>query len=118
MDQLRAGGILNPEIVIEEAKREGLRLSLACALLQQESGGGHNVFGHDAGTIFAGAGTVTREKYADYKRQRDANPKRRRMQGVGARSSPGGSCRTRRTRKAGAGSRAATCGSASATSSR
>jgi len=34
IDRLRAGGILNPEIVIEEAKREGLQLSLACALLQ------------------------------------------------------------------------------------
>lgn len=84
IDRLRAGGILNPEVVIEEAKREGLSLALACALLQQESGGGRNVFGHDGGTIFAGAGTVTREKYLDYKRQRDANPKRRRMQGVGA----------------------------------
>ena len=84
LDRLRAGGILNPELVIEEAKREGLQLSLACALLEQESGGGRNVFGHDGGTIFAGAGTVTREKYLDYKRQRDANPKRRRMQGVGA----------------------------------
>lgn len=83
LDRLRAGGILNPEAVIEEAKREGIRLSLACALLEKESGGGRNVFGHDRGTIFAGAGTVTREKYTDYKRQRDANPRRRRMQGVG-----------------------------------
>jgi uncharacterized protein YcbK (DUF882 family) len=83
LDQLRAGGILNPEVVIEEAKREGVRLSLACALLEKESAGGKNVFGHDRGTIFAGAGTVTRDKYTDYKRQRDANPRNRRMQGVG-----------------------------------
>lgn len=83
LDRLRAGGILNPEIVIEEAGREGVPLSLACALLEKESAGGKNVFGHDRGTIFAGAGTVTRDKYQDYKRQRDANKGRRRMQGVG-----------------------------------
>lgn len=83
VDRLRAGKILNPELVIEEAKREGLRLSLACAILEKESSGGQNVFGHDRGTIFAGAGKVTREKYLDYKRQRDAERGRRRMQGVG-----------------------------------
>lgn len=83
VDRLRAGKILNPELVIEEAKREGLRLSLACAILEKETSGGQNVFGHDRGTIFAGAGKVTREKYLDYKRQRDAERGRRRMQGVG-----------------------------------
>ncbi|MDA0178741.1 D-Ala-D-Ala carboxypeptidase family metallohydrolase [Solirubrobacter phytolaccae] len=83
VDRLRAGKILNPEMVIEEAKREGLRLSLACAILEKESSGGQNVFGHDRDTIFAGAGAVTREKYLDYKRQRDAQRGRHRMQGVG-----------------------------------
>jgi peptidoglycan hydrolase-like protein with peptidoglycan-binding domain len=80
-ERLRAGGILAPRMVIEEAKRAGLRLDYACAMLQKESGGGSNVFGHDP-TIFIGAGTVTKAKYLDYKRRRVASGNRH-MQGVG-----------------------------------
>ena len=50
-------------------------------MLQKESGGGSNVFGHDP-TIFVGAGTVTRAKYLEYKRQRVASGNTL-MQGVG-----------------------------------
>jgi peptidoglycan hydrolase-like protein with peptidoglycan-binding domain len=81
VERLRAGGILNPRMVVAEAKRAGLRLDYACAMLKKESGGGQNVFGHDP-TIFIGAGTVTRAKYMEYKRQRVASGNRR-MQGVG-----------------------------------
>ena len=52
-------------------RRTGLRLAMACALLEKESSGGRNVFGHDP-SIFAGAGEVTRDRYAAYKRARDA----------------------------------------------
>ena len=57
VERLRAGGILNPRMVVAEAKRAGLRLDYACAMLQKETGGGSNVFGHDP-TIFVGAGNV------------------------------------------------------------
>ena len=81
IERLRGENVLRPQAVVEEAKRAGLRLPLACALLEKESGGGRNVFGHDP-TIFVGAGEVTRAKYAEYKRRRVASGNRM-MQGVG-----------------------------------
>ena len=81
VERLRAENVLRAQAVVEEAKRAGLRLPLACALLEKESGGGRNVFGHDP-TIFVGAGEVTRAKYAEYKRRRVASGNRM-MQGVG-----------------------------------
>jgi uncharacterized protein YcbK (DUF882 family) len=80
-ERLAAGGIVSPRTAIAEAKRAGLRIELACALLEQESAGGQNVFGHDP-SIFRGAGQVTRAKYAEYKRRRVASGNRA-MQGVG-----------------------------------
>ena len=81
IERLRAEGVLRPQAVVEEAKRAGLRLPLACALLETESGGGRNVFGHDP-TIFVGAGEVTRAKYREYKKRRVASGNKQ-MQGVG-----------------------------------
>src|SRR5687767_15700043 len=81
IERLRAEGVLRPQAVVEEAKRAGLRLPLACALLEKESGKGRNVFGHDP-TIFVGAGEVTRAKYREYKKRRVASGNRQ-MQGVG-----------------------------------
>jgi hypothetical protein len=81
IERLRAAGIDSPRIAIQEAKRAGLPLELACALLEKESGGGANVYGHDP-SIFSGAGQVTRENYAQYKKQRIASGNRK-MQGVG-----------------------------------
>ena len=78
ISRLRAGGIATPRVAVDEARRAGLPLPFACALLEKESAGGHNVFGHDA-SIFSGAGAVTREKYLAYKRLRG----RTKMQGVG-----------------------------------
>ena len=80
-ERLRAAGIVAPRTAVREAKRAGLPLELACALLEKESSGGRNVFGHDP-TIFIGAGKVTRDKYADYKRRRIASGNKL-MQGVG-----------------------------------
>lgn len=81
IERLRAESVLRPQAVVEEARRAGLRLALACALLEKESGRGRNVFGHDP-TIFVGAGEVTRAKYLEYKRRRVASGNRQ-MQGVG-----------------------------------
>lgn len=78
---MRLHGILNPEIVYEEAVRTRLPLDLAAALLDQESGGGQNVFGHDP-TICVGWGAVTWLKYASYKTRRRMSGNRL-MQGVG-----------------------------------
>src|SRR4051812_22741591 len=81
IERLRAGGIVHPKVTVAEAQRAGLRLAVACAMLEKETSGGHNVFGHDP-TIFVGAGKVTKAKYLAYKQQRVASGNRR-MQGVG-----------------------------------
>ncbi|HKG66231.1 MAG TPA: D-Ala-D-Ala carboxypeptidase family metallohydrolase [Solirubrobacteraceae bacterium] len=81
VERLRGAGIVAPRTAVREAERAGLALELACALLEKESSGGRNVFGHDP-TIFAGAGSVTRANYAEYKRRRLASGNKL-MQGVG-----------------------------------
>jgi hypothetical protein len=63
--------------IIREARRAGIPVSLAFALVEQESAF-KNVFGHDP-TIFVGAGTVTKAKVESYLKQRGHT----RMQGVG-----------------------------------
>ncbi|NYD40308.1 hypothetical protein [Nocardioides panaciterrulae] len=61
------------------ARAADIPLYVGCAFLQQETGGGRNVFGHDP-TVFAGAGEVTRSKYRAYKRARHRTGE---VQGVG-----------------------------------
>ena len=89
IQRLQAGGVKAPEMAIAEARNAGLDLAYACALLEKESGGGANVFGHDrddAGRyIFPardGAVPVTEELYREYKRRRGPTGKGG-MQGVG-----------------------------------
>jgi hypothetical protein len=87
------GPATSPERV-EEARKAGCDMAttalratrdakipyyVGCAFLQQETGGGQNVFGHDP-TVFAGAGEVTKAKYLAYKRVRERTGQ---MQGVG-----------------------------------
>lgn len=79
--KLKQHGIVDPVSTVAAAATAKLPLPYACALLEKESGGGQNVFGHDP-TIFIGAGEVTEAKYAEYKRQRIASGNRL-MQGVG-----------------------------------
>jgi hypothetical protein len=79
--KLRKYGIKHPFKTVAEARRAGITVPLAAAMLEQESGNGANVFGHDP-TIFAGAGTVTKKKYLAYKAKRKASGNRL-MQGVG-----------------------------------
>jgi hypothetical protein len=71
-------GMLNPFVAANEAHRAKLPYYIGYALMEQESGDGANIFGHDP-TIYAGAGQVTKDKYLAYKRQRGHS----RMQGVG-----------------------------------
>jgi hypothetical protein len=89
IQRLQAGGINAPEMAIAEARNAGLDLAYACALLEKESGGGANVFGHDRDDhgryIFPardGAVPVTEELYREYKRRRGPTGKGG-MQGVG-----------------------------------
>jgi len=79
--KLKLLGIEYPLYTIWAARRTGLELAVLCAVLEQESGGGANVFGHDP-TIFAGAGRVTRSKYEAYKKARGTRGQGG-MQGVG-----------------------------------
>lgn len=64
-------------IILEARKHPEVPVSLALALVEQESGFS-NVFGHDP-TIYVGAGAVTKRKYAAYKLARGTTC----MQGVG-----------------------------------
>jgi hypothetical protein len=87
--RLKELGIVNPQWTVEAAKNVGLELAIACAFLEQESGGGRNVFGHDrdgqGNYIFPamdGTVAVTEELYTEYKRRRGPKGKGG-MQGVG-----------------------------------
>lgn len=66
--------------IIRAAKKEGVRLSLAFALVEQETAF-RNIYGHDP-TIFVGAGVVTERNYRLYKRLRGDHGQGG-MQGVG-----------------------------------
>jgi hypothetical protein len=69
VDIAEANGIVIAQIAWDASQAVGVPFWATCAFLVQESGGGHNVFGHDP-TIFVGAGDVTKEKYAAYKAER------------------------------------------------
>lgn len=78
--RLRKHGARMTLRIISEARRAGLPLSLALALVEQESEF-RNVFGHDD-SIYKGAGRVTPLKYRRYKQRRGAHGEGG-MQGVG-----------------------------------
>lgn len=70
-DVLAAGGIVRGGEVVELAGRARLDLACAAVLLVKESGGGRNVWGHDAvatGGAYDKGGEVTRENYTAYRR--------------------------------------------------
>jgi hypothetical protein len=75
----RGYGCRMPDLALRASREAGIPFYVGCAFLAQETGGGRNVFGHDA-SIFAGAGRVTRTKYLHYKRLRRHTGE---MQGVG-----------------------------------
>lgn len=75
-------GIVNPYAAMRVSDATGLPFAAMCAVLEIESGGGHNVFGHDGGVDgwASGWGKVTKAKYLRYKQGRIAG---KGMQGVG-----------------------------------
>jgi hypothetical protein len=83
---MKRHGIVYPEIVLKEAGRSGIRVSLGCALLEQESAGGKNVWGNDRApngeTSGLGWKTVTERAYKIYKSRRGSRGQGG-MQGVG-----------------------------------
>lgn len=71
MQIMKKHGIVSPALTLKEARKAGVHLALACAVLQAESSGGHNVFGSDpvtGGQVHGGG--VTRQRYLEYKRLR------------------------------------------------
>lgn len=87
--RLRRNGIKVPIIAYQEARRTGCNLAALCAVLEQETGGGRNVYGHDRdshGRIIwhgsSGTVKVTKKNYLRYRAWRRAN-RNRLMQGVG-----------------------------------
>jgi hypothetical protein len=59
--------------VVELAAAAGLELAAAATLLEKESGGGHNVWGHDdvdTGGHYVKGAEVTKKAYDNYKRDR------------------------------------------------
>ncbi len=67
---MKQSGIVNPPETLRAARAVGLALPFACALLEQESSGGHNVFGHDKVQNPVKGGEVTKERYLEYKHYR------------------------------------------------
>jgi hypothetical protein len=85
IESLAAWGIQRPADVVAIADAAGLSLAAACALLDQESGGGHNVWGHDRVTVAPGTyvmgAEVTEQAYRAYRAALAAG--RAGQQGVG-----------------------------------
>src|SRR3954468_24676777 len=66
-------GIQRPGDVIELAARVGLELAAAATLLEKESGGGKNIYGHDGvstGNFYVKGGPVTKANFTAYKAHR------------------------------------------------
>lgn len=84
VEVLRTGGILDPATALTVAEAAGLPVALAAAVLEQESGGGRNVWGHDPVEnrgIYIPGSVVTEAAYRAYKRLADRGEIGR--QGVG-----------------------------------
>lgn len=78
--KVQKAGFKYPLGIVREAKAAGLPLSYALASLQQESGNGSNVFGHDPVQNPIKGGAVTKFRYLLYKKYRKEGLG---MQGVG-----------------------------------
>jgi hypothetical protein len=84
VNTLSLWGVQLPDDVVELAATAGLPLVVAVSLLDQESAGGHNVWGSDGvstGGVYIKGAPVTRETYLAYKTLRQAG--RIGNQGVG-----------------------------------
>lgn len=83
-DVLSAHGIQRAQFVVEAAQFAGLDLASAAAMLEKESSGGRNLWGHDGvptGGAYVKGSEVTRSAYMAYKRALEQG--RAGRQGVG-----------------------------------
>src|SRR5258708_1937131 len=72
-DVLTSNGIQRAAEVVELAAVAGLELAAAATMLEKESTGGHNIFGHDnveTGGFYVKGAEVTEEAYLRYKAHR------------------------------------------------
>ena len=76
------GGSSTPGWCVAEAKRAGLRLDYACAMLMKESDGGQQRVRPRPDDLRRRRHQVTKAKYLEYKRRRVASGNKL-MQGVG-----------------------------------
>lgn len=88
---LTRGGILMPRRLIRASRDADTPVHVGAAFLEQETGGGRNVYGHDVDAHgnprpFWGHGQVTRANYAAYKRERDLGVREDRWRSLGRRS--------------------------------
>lgn len=91
VEKATANGSLMAQIAFEESAKVGVPFWVTLAFLEQETGGGQNIYGHDRDAKgnprpFWGHGNVTKENYAEYLIERDMfkdAPEGRRAQGVG-----------------------------------
>lgn len=79
LEGLADAGNAKPELTFNEARRAGIPVALAAALDEQETGGGHMVWGHDPVNCGPVGGNVTPANYRAYKARRS----RCGMQGAG-----------------------------------
>lgn len=94
-------GVLRAAEVLELAAKAGLELAAAATLLDKESGGGRNVYGHDpvqTGGFYQKGGPVTKAHFAKYRAHRGQLG----AQGVGQSSSPSRRSTTAPTHEGGA----------------
>lgn len=67
---LAANGILIPEVMVQACDAEGLPYAVGATILEGESSGGLNIWGHDGvdtGGLYTKGGPVTRENYLAYR---------------------------------------------------
>jgi hypothetical protein len=72
-DVMALNGIQRPDDVVHYAAAAGLDLAAACTMLEMESSGGHNVWGHDGvptGGCYVKGAEVTQTEYLCYKSKR------------------------------------------------
>lgn len=70
---LKSKGFAHPYRLVRAARKERVRVSSACALVQNETNTGANIWGHDHdahGCIWPCGGAVTRTNFRTYKARR------------------------------------------------
>jgi hypothetical protein len=70
IEVMKENGIVNPRATLRASQQTGLPLPILCAILEKESYGGQNVWGHDPVRCGPKGGPVTQVSYIQYKDRR------------------------------------------------